>query len=140
VPGPPPKPPSQRRRRNADPQFKTLPAEGRQEPVPDLPERASGWLPSTRDWWERIWKSPMATQWIEADFDTIHRLALMQDAEARGEGGTVLRREIRLLEDAFGLNPASRARLRWQIGPEGGAGVRTLPTVHRIRAVNSGGG
>jgi hypothetical protein len=136
VPGPPPKPPSQRRRRNADPQFKTLPAEGRQEPVPDLPERASGWLPSTRDWWERIWKSPMATQWIEADFDTIHRLALMQDAEARGEGGTVLRREIRLLEDAFGLNPASRARLRWQIGEREETKRPSPWDVRRIRAVD----
>ncbi len=59
----------------------------------------------------------MATQWLDADHDTLLRLAHMIDAEARGEGGTVLRREIRYLEDAFGLNPASRARLRWQIDP-----------------------
>jgi hypothetical protein len=58
----------------------------------------------------------MATIYIDADFDTIHRLALMRDVEARGEGNATLRREIRLLENAFGLNPASRARLRWQIG------------------------
>jgi len=126
VPGPPPKPPGQRRRRNAGPPATVLPAEGRQEPVPELPDREIGWLPSTREWWGRIWRSPMATQWIEADRNTLLRLAMMRDWETRGDGGTVLRREIRLLEDAFGLNPASRARLRWEIGPAGGAEVREL--------------
>jgi hypothetical protein len=119
VPGPVPKHPSQRRRRNVGPQFKRLPAEGRREPVPDLPEKAGGWLSTTRDWWGRVWKSPMATEWLEADHDTVLRLAYMVDAEGRGEGGTVLRREIRYLEGAFGLNPASRARLRWEVEPTG---------------------
>ena len=66
----------------------------------------------------------MATEWIDADFATVHRLAMMLDAEARGEGTVTLRREIRYLEDRFGLNPASRARLRWQIGAEGHALAR----------------
>jgi hypothetical protein len=116
VRGPPPKPVSQRRRRNRTLPTTVLPAEGRQEPVPELPEKPDGWLPATRKWWSRIWTSPMATQWIDADFDTILRLALMQDADARGEGNATLRREIRLLHEAFGLSPASRARLRWEIG------------------------
>jgi hypothetical protein len=60
----------------------------------------------------------MATQWIDADLDTLLRLAYMADWEGRGEGNVTLRREIRVLEDAFGLNPASRAHLRWQIGPD----------------------
>lgn len=95
-----------------------LPAAGRQEPVPDLPERPGGWLPGTCEWWQRIWKSPMATEWLDAEFDTIHRLAYMIDAASRGEANATLLREIRYLEDAFGLNPASRARLRWQIADE----------------------
>ncbi len=94
--------------------------------MPKLPDRPNGWLPSTRDWWERIWKSPMATEWLDADFDTIHRLAMMLDWEGRGEGNVTLCREIRYLEDAFGLNPASRVRLRWEIGPEGGADGQPL--------------
>jgi hypothetical protein len=137
VPGPLPKPPSQRRRRNAGPQLKTLPPEGRQEPVPDLPERAGGWLSTTREWWARIWKSPMATEWLAADYDTVLRLAYMVDAEARGDGNTVLRREIRYLEDAFGLNPASRARLRWQIGEVAETETQPpRPQVRRLRAVD----
>ena len=68
----------------------------------------------------------MATQWLDADFDTIHRLALMRDAAARGEGSVTLRREIGYLEDAFGLNPASRARLRWVIEDQKTAGSRSL--------------
>jgi hypothetical protein len=79
----------------------------------------------------------MATQWLEADYDTLRRLAYMVDAEARGEGGTVLRREIRLLEDAFGLNPAARARLRWQIGDDAKPEARaSRPNVRRLRAVD----
>jgi hypothetical protein len=79
----------------------------------------------------------MATEWIDADFDTILRLALMQDAEARGEGNTVLRREIRLLEDAFGLNPASRARLRWQVCEDAKTEAQApRPEVRRVRAVD----
>jgi len=115
---------------------KVLPAEGRQEPVPNLPPRRGGRLPSTREWWNRIWKSPMATEWIDADFDTIPRLALMVDADARGESSVTLRREIRLLGDAFGLNPASRVRLRWQIGTEDGAAIRRRSDVWRLRAVD----
>ena len=139
MPGPPPKAPGQRRRRNVGPEFKVLPAEGRQKPVPELPSRKGGWRQSTVDWWERVWKSPMATEWIDADFATVHRLAMMLDAEARGEGTVTLRREIRYLEDAFGLNPAARARLHWQIGPEGGAEVRRLPSSRRIRAIDPDG-
>ena len=140
MPGPPPKPPGQRRRRNAGPQFKVLPAEGRQEPVPELPDRPNGWLPSTREWWERIWKSPMATQWVEVEYWTLVRLARMIDLERRGEANTVIRREIRYLEDAFGLNPASRARLRWQIGPEAGAEMREVASFRRLRAVDPADG
>jgi hypothetical protein len=62
-----------------------LPPEGRQGPVPELPERQGGWLPSTREWWERIWRSPVATQWIDADFDAIHRLALFPRLVAKAE-------------------------------------------------------
>ncbi len=137
MPGPAPKPPGQRRRRNATVPYTVLPAEERQEPVPELPSRNGGWRPSTREWWETIWKSPMATQWHAADFDTLHRLAMMRDWEARGEANATLRREIRLLEDRFGLNPTSRARLRWQIGPEAGAELREVrPGIRRLRAID----
>ncbi len=51
---------------------------------------------------------------------------MMLDWEGRGEGNVTLCREIRYLEDAFGLNPASRVRLRWEIGPEGGADGQPL--------------
>jgi hypothetical protein len=73
--------------------------------------------------------SPVVAADLEVtDGDAVDRRRLRHDPaarhevdwEARGEGNVTLRREIRLLEDAFGLNPASRARLRWQIGSEGG--------------------
>lgn len=105
--------------------------------MPKLPDRPNGWRQSTVDWWERIWKSPMATQWLEVEYWTLLRLAYMVEAEKRGEANATLLREMRYLEDAFGLNPASRVRLRWQIGPEGGAEVRDIRSAaHRVRAVD----
>jgi hypothetical protein len=76
----------------------------------------------------------MATQWLDAEFDIIHRLAMMLDAEAQGEGGVVLRREIRYLENAFGLNPGARQRLRWKVGEEGADKVQPDPCVRMCRS------
>ena len=68
------------------------------------------------------------------DGDRVDRRRLRHDPAARLHGGrrrprrrhVTLRREIPYLEDAFGLTPASRVRLRWEIGPEGGADGRPL--------------
>jgi hypothetical protein len=79
----------------------------------------------------------MATEWLEADHDTVLRLAYMVDAVACGEGGAVLLREIRHLEEAFGLSPMARRRLGWEIGPERGADVHPHPaSARRIQAID----
>ena len=140
MPGPPPKHPAQRRRRNLEPRNTLLPADGREGPTPRLGRKASGaWSSSTREWWERIWRSPMATQWIEVDEHGLRELALLIEQSRQHLSPTLLR-EIRLREDAYGLSPMSRRRLRWEIGPEGGAEVRPLRTrVRRVQAVDPEG-
>jgi hypothetical protein len=60
--GPLPKPPDQRRRRNAS-TFNgvTLPPTGRSEAAPDLPDWRA-WHPETRKLWAQVWATPQATQ------------------------------------------------------------------------------
>lgn len=105
-------------------------------------------LASTRAWWERVWASPMAGQWIDSDIPSVVRLALLHDLVERqflvvADGpiphlrmsdlpeGTVrvvfespvqssLLSEMRQLEDRLGLSPMARRRLQWEL-PEDGA-------------------
>lgn len=78
----------------------------------------------------------MATEWLDADQDTLVRLALLINLEKCGEANATLLSEIRQLEDRFGLSPSARLRLRWEIAPESSAEVRSLPRQRRIRAVD----
>jgi hypothetical protein len=130
---PKPKPPNQRRRRNAgQAQWKELPAEGRAESAPDLP--GDEWLPSTIDWWMTIWASPMATVWEKADEDSLIRLAKMRDDFHREELPVSAFGAMQALEDRFGLSPKARRALQWEISK---AEVVQMPTPagRKLRAV-----
>ena len=89
-----------------------LPPSGRDGPVPELPERE--WRPETLVWWEGVWRSPMATQFVESDRHELARLALLVD-EFMQSPSRELAAEIRMQGAAFGLSPASRKRLGWVI-------------------------
>lgn len=146
-----PKPPGQRRRRNADqPQWRALPGEGRKGRPPGLPPKRPAWLKLTRDWWKSIWASPMATAWLPSDVPTLVRLARIVEADNRGEATASLLAEARQLEDRFGLSPMARRRLQWEVAragdgasggpPPAGGSVRRLADVRRLRAVDGGSG
>ena len=90
--------------------------------IPDLPDasEASGgeWHPMVLDYWERVWSSPMASEYVEADFPRLVMCAVLhQDfwcagsATMRKEAAT----EIRLQEKMFGLTPYDRRSLQWQV-------------------------
>lgn len=111
-----PKPPSQRRRRNAgQPQWRQLPADGRQGRAPGLPVKKPAWLKSTRDWWQTIWSSPMAVAWEPADVESLVRLARLKDEFDRGEAPTSVLAAMQQLEDRFGLSPKARRALQWEV-------------------------
>lgn len=146
MPGPPPKPASQRRRRNAPAASKKLPARGRRR-APRLPD-AEHMLESTRAWWKTVWASPMAANWIDADMPAVVRLAQLHDLTARELRGWTVRddvgglaldedvpglvrvhlagamvsvqllAEMRQLEDRLGLTPMARRRLQWELPAE----------------------
>ena len=130
---PQPKPPGQRRRRNAgQAQWKALPAEGRTEAAPDLP--GDDWLASTIDWWMTIWASPMATVWEDADEDSLIRLAKMRDEFHRDNLPVSAYGAMQALEDRFGLSPKSRRALQWEI-TKGEVVKMPEPAKRRLRAV-----
>ena len=69
-----PKPPAQRRRRNKpEPQTKVE----RKTAYPDPPKNLT---PAGRAWWRRVWKSPVAGGWTDADRPVVERLAKIVSA------------------------------------------------------------
>jgi hypothetical protein len=118
--GPLPKPPALRRRRNRVLGAVMLPAEGRQGPVPRLPNRRTAegqirpWHPLTRHWWRDVWRSRMATQYDALDECGLLALAELWDqfwCNPTARLSTEIMRQGR----GYGLTPADRARLHWTI-------------------------
>ena len=110
--GPAPKDPSQRARRNKDPQpLRVIDAEP--TPQPDLPATMPGgnpWPDETTRWWAMWSTSPLADEFTDADWSF-----LLDTAVIHGQlwsGDTKAAAELRLRVDQFGMTPTSRARLR----------------------------
>jgi hypothetical protein len=73
------------------------------------------WSASTIRYWDRIWSSPMASEFHkQSDIEGLYRLAALVEAFWQKPGVT-LNGEIRLYEAQFGLNPLARRRLEWTI-------------------------
>lgn len=118
MPGPAPKPAHMRQRRNTSSTARRLSTELPEDFVapelPDLDDRE--WLSQTRDWWNDVWSSPMAPEFIDghADIHGLYVLAVLVDDFWR-TGDPKLAAEIRLQRTAFGLTPVDRRRLQWEI-------------------------
>jgi len=129
---PSPKPPGQRVRRNKDqPTWKTLPSARSFDP-PAAPEH---WSDATKDWWERIWASPMATLWIDSDIPNLLGLGDLMELPKKSAEHYA---EIRQMRAHYGLTPASRKSLMWSIPQEDEAteeAEKQASTVRRLRAV-----
>ncbi len=68
----------------------------------------------TVEWWEDTWRSPMASEFVQADTHGLYLLAELVDAFWR-EPSISLAAEIRQHRMAFGLTPIDRRRLQWEI-------------------------
>ena len=121
MPGPLPKNPGTRQRRNKQSTAVALPPEC----VNALPECVNAsldfsdtdWLPQTLAWWEDVLASPMSTQYREADMHALLRLAVLIDLFWI-KPTVPLAAEIRQEESRFGLTPLDRMRLQWKIEDE----------------------
>lgn len=122
--GPAPKPGALRQRRNSTATKATLPttAAARSQRVPELPasDAEDGWHPMVLEWWESVWRSPMAGEFLDADMrGGLYLLAdlyqvrwtVRDDPRALAAAAA----EIRLQEVRFGLSPIDRRRLQWEV-------------------------
>ena len=116
MPGPPPKDPSIRQRRNKSSSKALLPSEKR--PIkykPRLPTlENTEWNEITKDWWVDVWKSPQSSEFLRSDLGALFRLAILAN-RFFNTGSLAVAGELRLLEREFGLTPLSRRRLEWTV-------------------------
>lgn len=117
MPGPPPKNPAIRQRRNKSATKALLPAE--KTPIlnpPNLPEFNPDflWHELTRSWWVDVWNSPQRSEFLRADLGSLFRLAVLVN-QFWFSFDLQIAKEIRLLEREFGLTPLARRRLEWTV-------------------------
>ena len=138
MPGPIPKTPNTRQRRNRSASRALLPPEGRPiRRTPSLPENPLGeWHELTRGWWRDVWGSPQRGEFLRADLGSLFRLAMLVNSFfATGE--LEYAREVRLLEREFGLTPLSRRRLEWTVAQSEEAVDRHVQRrIKRVRVID----
>lgn len=115
--GPMPKDPAIRQRRNKSSTRAILPAENavttKTPDLPKLPGRKK-WHPMAQDYWKAIWSSPMSHEFLHADLFALVRLVMLVNRFFM-RGSLDVAREIRMMEQQFGLTPFSRRRLEWTV-------------------------
>ncbi|PKQ59732.1 hypothetical protein B5566_02500 [Mycobacterium sp. MHSD3] len=72
------------------------------------------WDPLTVQWWNDVWSSPMADEYLDADIHGLVRLAALVNAYWRDPCAKT-HAEVRLAQKDYGLTPYDRRRLEWQI-------------------------
>jgi hypothetical protein len=117
--GPPPKKPSTRQRRNKSSSRAILPSNPSsllsEHPLPDFgAKKKKIWHPMAVKFWESVWQSPMSSEFVPGDEFALYRLLILVDKYFR-RGSLEVAKEIRLLEQQFGLTPLSRRRLEWTV-------------------------
>jgi hypothetical protein len=80
----------------------------------DFDPRPIPWRPTTVLWWDTIWASPMAEEWVDADVPGLLALAILMD-EFWVSGDSKIHAEVRQAAREFGLSPFSRRQLQWEI-------------------------
>lgn len=80
--------------------------------LPAYPTEGEYWDDLTLLWWDSVWSSPMASQYLPSDFFGLLRLAYLNDKFWK-HPSTTTASELRLLERDFGLSPLNRKRLEW---------------------------
>jgi hypothetical protein len=118
MPGPAPKHPDQRRRRNAPEQWRRLPREGRPGatppwPLPELP------TPAYLEVWAELWRKPQAVVWEEHGAErVVARYVLYLSMTETTAPLRELLIEVRHAEDRLLLTPAALARARMEVAPD----------------------
>lgn len=117
---------SQGRRLHAVPDLETpsLPA--------DLVE--GDWHPQVVAWWDDLWSSPMAGEYIDSDVHGLVMLAVLMHRYWT-DPTPQLAAEIRLQRQGYGLSPVDRQRLRWEV--DRGESAEDATARRRAQTANS---
>src|SRR5690349_18463249 len=99
MPGPAPK--KNARRRNARPDWRSLPPDGYVGPIPEWP-----FGHDEPKLWSDLWRTPQADAWSEMGWTRVvaRYVSLLIEQEA-GKANAALLAEIRQMEDRLGLSP-----------------------------------
>ena len=117
MPGPAPKHPDQRRRRNAAPVLTQLPAAGRQGDPPTWP--LSKPTATETAFWAEVWATPQAVAWERLGWvRTVARYVRVAVQAEKPKAPAMVCSEARQMEDRLGLTPMSLLRLRWEISAD----------------------
>jgi hypothetical protein len=131
-----------------------LPAAGRREPIPEPPYPL---LEHGLAWWRWAWRLPQAAAWdagalyalarraellgMSDERESIRRLEeLVRRLKGLAGGRVSVMREMRELDNRFGLNAKAMVDLRWKIEePEAKpAPAKAGGEIRRLRAVDPG--
>lgn len=132
MPGPAPKHPSARARRNRSTTAATLtrPTRAKVPAMPDAPPLVEyddekvrhthevDWHDMVRQWWTDVWSAPMSTEWDESDIHNLYICLLLQQdmwTASTPKDRRDAAAEYRLQRKDLGLTPFDRRRLEWQI-------------------------
>lgn len=119
MPGPPPKDPALRVRRNKTSTRASLgraPA-ARKRALPSRAPHGKAWHAETRRTWNEWWASPQAREWSEIHVSGLLRLIVLVEDFWCADNATarkVAAAEIRLQGVEFGLTPLAERRLQWE--------------------------
>lgn len=114
-----PKPPDQRRRRNATPGFLQIDPTPRTDPTPDWPLEPNA-IDVIRDRemrrWEELWQLPQAREWERMQcYVTVALYARLEVLVALDMTNPKLLMELRQLDATIGISPRSILGLHWEI-------------------------
>lgn len=79
------------------------------------------WHALTVAWWKDVTRSPMATHFLQADFDELFTLVELVDQfwwDPQGKRSLELAKAIRLGGARLGLSPMDRKRLQWEVATD----------------------
>jgi hypothetical protein len=111
--------------------------------VPPLPKRPNRqkWRVQVVEWWGSLWRSPMASEYLDADIHVAYLVAelrqLFYDPDVTATERRALAAEIRQQEARLGASPIDRRRLQWEVEKAESAAERTKTRRQRQRPETS---
>ena len=141
--GPIPKPLKLRQRRNKVSTAAVLEteAEAAEREVPPLPKMGK-WHPMVVEWWNAVWTSPIAGEFLEVDKQRLYKIAVLHHefwkSTNNPKAQMALAAEIRMQEAPMGLSPVDRRRLQWEVakGEEAEAKTGRIRRNKRLAALS----